>query len=137
MITLRNKNTRPQGMLFDPFFFGLNPENSTPKVQTSTRILHNILKNENGYTIELAAPGFTKEDFNIDIDKNKLTISLSKESDTEQAFARKEFDYNSINKSFTLPIDIDNSKIEAKYDLGVLSIELPLKEKVTHKVSVL
>ena len=137
MITLRNKNTRPQGMLFDPLFFGTNPKVQSPIVQTSSKVFHNIVKNENGFTIELAAPGFTKEDFNIDIDADLLKITLTKESQSTEAFVIREYNYNSIDKSFTLPIDADKAKIEAKYDLGILSIEIPLKEKVTHKVNVL
>jgi HSP20 family protein len=92
----------------------------------------NVIENENNFEIEVAAPGFGKKDFNVAIDENVLTITAEnkKESkESEDKFTRQEFYYNSFERSFSLPKNIDLDKeISAKYNNGVLRIHL---EKLT------
>ena len=93
----------------------------------------NVRETEDGYFLELAAPGLVKEDFNISVEKDALVISSEKEttSETEEGkVRRKEFNYSSFKRSFTLPKSVDKNAIKASYDNGVLSLVLPKKEEV-------
>lgn len=95
----------------------------------------NVKENENDFEIEVAAPGFSKKDFEVTITDDIINISAVnkkiKEED-EKEFSRKEFYYNSFKRSFTLPKSIDfTKKINAKYNDGVLRIHL---EKLENEV---
>ncbi len=92
----------------------------------------NITEQKDEYNVSLAVPGMKKDDFKIDVDGNMLTISCEKEENKEEKdkkFTRKEYNYSSFSRSFTLPEEINKEKIEAKYDNGVLNISLPRKEE--------
>jgi HSP20 family protein len=92
----------------------------------------NITENKDNYHVSLAAPGLKKDDFNIAVDGNMLTISSEKEDnkeETDKKFTRKEYSYSSFSRSFTLPEEINKENIEATYVDGVLNISLPRKEE--------
>jgi HSP20 family protein len=94
----------------------------------------NIEEKEESFHLELAAPGKTKNDFNIELDNDLLTISAetkveNKTEDKERNFTRKEFSYDSFKRSFTLPEAVDTSKIRASYTNGVLILDLPKREE--------
>ncbi|QEC65785.1 Hsp20/alpha crystallin family protein [Panacibacter ginsenosidivorans] len=92
----------------------------------------NIVEQKDDYLVSLAVPGMKKDDFKIDVDGNMLTISSEKEENKEEKdkkFTRKEYNYSSFSRSFTLPEEINKEKIEAKYEDGVLKISLPRKEE--------
>lgn len=94
----------------------------------------NIEELEDKYSLELAAPGKSKKDFNIELDNDLLTISSetkedNKTEDKERNFTRREFSYESFKRSFTLPESIDTSKIKANYRNGVLIVDLPKREE--------
>ena len=92
----------------------------------------NIIEHKDEYQVSLAVPGMKKDDFKIDVDGNMLTISSEKEEtkeEKEKKFTRKEYNYSSFSRSFTLPEEINKEKIEAKYEDGVLRIALPRKEE--------
>ncbi len=91
----------------------------------------NILEGEQSFTIELAVPGFVKENINIELDNDRLTIS-SKENptiDVKKKYTRKEFGYKSFKRIFDLPETINIKEIKASYEQGILKIELPKKEE--------
>lgn len=91
----------------------------------------NVVENKEDYAISLAAPGLKKEDFKIDIEGNMLSISCEKDETREEKDARhtrKEYNYSSFNRSFTIPDEIMKDKIEAVYTDGILSIILPKSE---------
>jgi HSP20 family protein len=99
----------------------------------------NIKENEKHYSIELAAPGLNKEDFNINIEKNVLKISSEKENKNEsenENYTRKEFSYSSFSRAFSIPESVDVEKIKASHKNGVLSIELPKHEESKLKKTV-
>ncbi len=97
---------------------------------TNTKPAVNIVKLENSYLLQVAAPGMKKEDFEISLDNDKITISASIEStEKEKIFTRKEFDYNSFKRSFIIPKNIDRTNIKAKYKLGILEVTLGKKEE--------
>ncbi len=96
----------------------------------------NVLESEEAFKIELAAPGLKKEDFKVNIHENTLTISTEKQAETEETvgkYTRKEFNFTSFKRSFTLPKSVDGEKILATYTDGVLGLELPKKEEAKPK----
>ncbi|MEQ1798993.1 MAG: Hsp20/alpha crystallin family protein [Lacibacter sp.] len=93
----------------------------------------NIVEDKNDYKVSLAVPGMKKDDFNIDVEGNMLTISSEKEESKEEKdekYNRKEYSYSSFSRSFTLPEEVNKEKIEAKYEDGLLKLMLPKKEEV-------
>lgn len=103
----------------------------------------NITEHPNEYLLSLAAPGMKKDDFKIDVDGNILRIRSEKEENKEdknKKFSRKEYSYSSFSRSFSLPEEIRQEKINAKYEDGVLKISLPRKEEskkpATKKIAV-
>lgn len=96
----------------------------------------NVVENHNEYKVNLAAPGLKKSDFQIDVEGNMLTISSEKEESKEEKdeqYTRKEFSYSSFSRSFSLPEDVKQDKIEAVYEEGVLKISLPKREDAKTK----
>lgn len=126
------------GMLptvFDDFFKPWNEwfDNGGLMGRMMTVPAVNIVENKNDYTVSLAAPGMKKDDFNIDVEGNMLTISCEKEEKKEEKdekFTRKEYNYSSFSRSFTLPEEVNRENIEAVYDNGLLKLMLPKKEEV-------
>lgn len=91
----------------------------------------NISENTHSYNVSLAAPGLKKEDFNLNVDGDLLTISAEKEQTKEEKdekYSRKEYNYSSFSRSFTLPDEVMKDKIDAQYENGVLKITLPKTE---------
>lgn len=95
----------------------------------------NIVESKFDFRIEIAAPGFEKSDFKIDLDKNLLTISLDKKIDKneDENFNLKEFNFNSFNRSFRISDKINTEKINAIYKNGLLQITLPKREEAIEK----
>ncbi|WP_312186135.1 Hsp20/alpha crystallin family protein [Sphingobacterium sp.] len=91
----------------------------------------NISESEKSFKIEMAAPGLDKSDFKINVDKNLITISAEKKEESaseEKLYSKKEFNYSSFSRSFTLPETVDYSNIEAAYEGGVLILTVGKKE---------
>ena len=98
----------------------------------------NIKETANAFEVEMAAPGMTKKDFRIELDNNVLTITSEKNTEQEQKdderYSRKEFSYQSFQRTFTLSKEVvDDDKIEAKYENGVLYLLIPKKEEAKQK----
>lgn len=98
----------------------------------------NIKETEDGFVVELAAPGKQKDDFKIELNHNVLSISSESKTehevkDEKERYTRKEFNYNSFQRSFVLPSSVDSDKITANYENGVLNISIPKKEEVKKK----
>ena len=126
--------------LFDDFMTrDLSDWLSTNFSSTNTTLpAVNIRENDNEYVVELAAPGMTKKDFNIELENDILTITSEKKEEVEDKdeddnFYRKEFSYQSFQRSFRFPQDMVNAeKINANYKEGILRLTLPkLEEKKT------
>lgn len=91
----------------------------------------NVTETEESFGLEVAAPGKSKKDFNVEIDNGVLSISSEAEEtkETEEKnYTRKEYSFNSFCRSFTLPENVDPEGIEAKYVDGVLNVTVPKKE---------
>ena len=91
----------------------------------------NIAETDKEFTIDLAAPGLTRKDFKVESDNHILTVSAEKRDEKEdeaEGYSRREYSYNSFSRSFTLPENVKEDKIDAKYQDGVLKIIVPKKE---------
>lgn len=116
--------------IFRPDWFGgmENFNNAVPAV--------NIKENEKDFELELAVPGRKKDDFNIEVDSNILTVSSevkSEAEDVESNYTRREFGFSSFKRVFTLPETIDEGKIIASYENGLLKFILPKKKEALPK----
>ena len=91
----------------------------------------NVKETEKTFELEMAVPGWNKNDINIDLENDVLTISAkldSEKSEHKDHYQRKEFHHSSFERSFTLPENADGNKIQAKQENGVLMISVPKKE---------
>jgi len=125
--SLFNDIFRPWESLFDT-----NGGSLLDNLRTVNIPAVNIADNKDNYEISLAAPGMKKDAFNIDVEGNVLTISAEKEEKKEEKderYSRREFNYTSFSRSFTLPEGINKDKIDASYDNGLLKLTLPKTEE--------
>jgi len=112
-----------------PFFNDFRKLENTPKI--------NIKENEKDFQVEVSAPGYKKEDFKLNVEKDILTLSVEKSQTTEDkkdSYYRKEFSQSSFQKSFSLNDEINKEKINASYNNGILYITLEKKEKELPKL---
>ncbi len=132
MLVKRNNMLFPSLMneLFKPDWFG-----GTENFNTDLPAV-NIKEGEKDFELELSVPGRKKEDFNVEVDKDILTVSYEVKHDekTEEVnYTRREFSHSAFKRSFTLPETIDVDKIDAKYEDGILRVVLPKKEEALPK----
>lgn len=92
----------------------------------------NVIESDTDYKVEVAAPGMTKEDFNIHLSEdNELVISMEKKTENNKEdkqnkkYLRREFSYTKFQQALVLPDDVEKDKINANVTNGVLTIELP------------
>ena len=119
----------------DVFNWGSNYANSGTNMPAV-----NIKETNEYFVVEMAAPGMEKKDFKIELDGHTLTISSEKQDQHEEnegeAYNRKEFSYQSFYRTFHLPKDVvDADKIKAKYENGLLQLEIPKREEAKQKPS--
>ena len=91
-----------------------------------------VIENENSYEVHLAVPGVSKEDFKVEVNDNYLTVSGERKFTNEKKeknYHSVETQYGSFSRSFTLPENTDGSKINAKYNNGILEVVIPKDEK--------
>ena len=90
----------------------------------------NIKETDKSYELEMAAPGYGKQDFNISIEDNMLTVSAEKKQEkekTEEHYTRREFGYESFSRSFNLPANTNEDDIKARYEDGILRLSINKK----------
>ena len=125
----RTQNWLPS--IFNDFF-----DNDWMVKANATAPAINVFETEKEYKVELAAPGMTKEDFNVHIDEeNNLVISMEKKTESKEEgnkdekregrYLRREFSYTKFQQTMILPHDVDKEKISAQVENGVLNINLP------------
>ncbi|MBR5957859.1 MAG: Hsp20/alpha crystallin family protein [Salinivirgaceae bacterium] len=97
----------------------------------------NIKENADAFKVEMAVPGFDKKDFKINLDHNVLTIASEKKVENEhkngERYTCREYSYQSFSRSFTLPDAANGDKISAKYENGILNVEIPKREEAKPK----
>jgi len=100
----------------------------------STSPAVNIIELADDFIIEIAAPGFQKEDFNLELDHNRLHISAKRKQDDnitkDEVYIRKEFNYNDFKHTFSLSEWVIKHKIDAEYKNGILRVTIPKKEEL-------
>ncbi|MGB4414448.1 MAG: Hsp20/alpha crystallin family protein [Paludibacter sp.] len=127
--------------LFDRFFEGdlFDWSNRNFSLTNTTLPSVNIKESNDAFTVEVAAPGFDKSDFKLELNHDLLTISSEKQMENEtkedEQFTRREFSYQSFTRTFTLPNTVEEDKIKATYDNGILKISIPKKEEAKPKPS--
>ena len=98
----------------------------------------NVAENAGSFTIEVAAPGLDKKDFNVTIDRNILTVRCERKEESEEnklRFTRREFGFMAFRRSFTLPSAIDTEAISGRYENGILTLELPKRDDAKERSS--
>ena len=98
----------------------------------------NIREDAEGYQIDVAAPGLTKENFNLSLHNGKLTIATqqqqrNEEHDQQGQYTKQEFSFHAFSRSFWLPDTCQQDQIQARYENGILHIALPKKEEAKPK----
>jgi HSP20 family protein len=91
----------------------------------------NIAENEKGYSLDFKVPGFSKDDFQVSIHGDVLTVSAetkSQHTEKKDQYTRKEFSQRYFRRSFTLPELVHDDKVDARYENGILKVFLPKKE---------
>jgi HSP20 family protein len=112
---------------FDAFLereiFNNNPRNCNCNPAT------NIMENNDAYIVEMRVPGMSKEDFQIKLEKEKLTISTEKNQELNEnvRYTRKEFSVQPFSRSFLIPETVDAENITGEYENGILKVTLPKK----------
>ena len=132
MITRRSyKPFLWSGLFDDDFFPGFSQKStSIPAV--------NIKEDEKRFSLDLAVPGIDRSELKIEVNEDIITISAGhkeEKKDDSDDFRRREFSYTSFNRSFYLPENVNQEKIEAKYRDGVLTVELPKMEEEKAKIT--
>jgi len=134
-MTLVKFNNTHKNHLANPFFNDvysvLNDSLLSNKFATKIPAV-NISESTSEFEVELAVPGLKKEDFKISLDKNVLSVSAEKKTETNdetKKFSKREYNYTSFSRSFTLPESADQTKIEADYTDGILKLTIAKKEE--------
>lgn len=128
---------KPMASIFDELINeGLSTVLGAGFATTSPHV--NILDEKDAFVIEVAAPGVAKNDFELNLNQNTLTISLKgkeKEGNNEKSFIRREYRLESFEKLFEIPNNVDRNSISAAYENGVLIVSLPKISKEESNIS--
>ncbi len=138
---VRRRNSMFPGFsrMFDDFF---NTEmvdwsNNNFSSTNTTLPAVNIKETEDEFTVQVAAPGMEKKDFTIEVNDGNLVIASQREYRNEEKdgerFTKREFSYQSFQRSFILPDSVDQEKIKAKYNEGILHVHIPKKAEAKPK----
>lgn len=119
--------------LVDELFTLDTPSRSHRSYNTTPRA--NVIKVDNGYSIELAVPGFCREEFDMHVDNGSLTISMKTEDSEsyEDSLVHREYRFQDFSRSFSLPENTKVESISARYEAGILYVEIPVETKNVQK----
>ena len=114
---------------FDDLFTVDTPSRTFRSYNTTPRA--NVVKTDTGYGIELAAPGFSRDEFEISVSDGQLSIALGTEDskEYEEKLQHREYRYASFKRSFSLPENTNIDGIAARYEAGILYVDVPVEEK--------
>ena len=124
-----NFNSFDAFSLIDDLFTLDTPSRSHRSYNTTPRA--NVIKTDTGYGIELAAPGFSRDEFEMTVDNGRLTIQMGTEDtkEYEDKLVHREFRFANFKRSFSLPENTNIDGIDARYEAGILYIGVPVDEK--------
>ena len=116
--------------IYKPTYQSDNSSNTTP--------LANVVKSDKGFTIEMAAPGLSRDEFQIDIENNTLSISVSTEDSQsyKDSVTMREYSFASFCRSWSLPENTNPQGISARYDAGILYVSIPVEGTKNSKRSI-
>ena len=139
MSIVKFNHTPSINSLFDDFFTNTDKLDTNYNKHTIPAV--NIKEHETGFVIELAVPGMKKEDLNIELENNKLSISNEKEpveNEDGGIYVRREFIYGKFQRTFNLPKNVEEKKIVGDYKDGILSISIPISKesKLAKKIAI-
>jgi HSP20 family protein len=113
-------------------FFNRNISNFIGNDAVFNQPAVNVVETDDSFKLELAAPGFDKQDFSVNIENDLLTVSATRETkseETKERYTRREFAVASFKRSFKLPKTVNQDAISAVYENGILSVTLDKKEE--------
>lgn len=132
---------------FDPFGMMKEMNRVDRKLygkHTNREMLMDVKDHEDHYEVEIDLPGFRKEDINIELNDGYMTVSASKgldedEKDHKGKIIRQERYSGMMSRSFYVGEDITNEEVHAKFENGVLKLDIPKKEdeKIAHKNTIM
>jgi len=132
MVPARRNSQNWMSDIFNDFF-----DNRWMERSNATAPAINVIEHEHDYTLELAAPGMTKDDFHVTLDEEgDLVIKMEKKTENKEEnkenghFLRREFNYTKFQQTMLLPEDAVRENISAKVENGVLTVNIPKVEKV-------
>ena len=127
MVPMMRKNQSWLPDIFNDFF-----DTEWMEKANATAPAINVVEHDNGYAVEVAAPGMTKDDFNVHLDEDgNISITMEKKSENKEEnkknghYLRREFSYSKFQQTMVLPDTVDKDKISASVKDGVLTIDLP------------
>lgn len=133
---VKRNNLWPSTSSVDEFlnnnFF--NWPNEMSKASTLPRV--NIAETDDDFTVEMAAPGMNRDDFQVELDNDILTISAEmshRDEENNVSYARREFSLESFKRAFHLPNTVEADKTQAKYQDGLLRLVIPKKEEAKRR----
>ena len=134
MMPVKRSNQTWVPSIFNDFF-----DNNWMVKANATAPAINVIESDKEYKVELAAPGMTKDDFQVHLNEdNDLVITMEKKDEKEKGesrYLRREFSYTKFQQTLILPDDVDKDKIEAIVTVGVLTVDLP-KRLPEHKETI-
>ena len=118
---------------FDDLFTTDMPSRAHRSYNTTPRA--NVVKTDTGYGIELAVPGFSREEFVLAVEKGRLSIELGTEDsqEYEDKIQHREYRFTNFKRSFSLPENTNIDGIAARYEAGILYVDVPVEEKNVQK----
>jgi len=120
-------------------FFGRPLRASSRTMNFSTVPKANVAKTQEGYSIELAAPGFSRDDFDINVSDGTLTINTAVPEDSEKGsdpYTTREYSYTTFSRSWSLPENVNSASITARYDAGILNVSVPLEAMKSENLTI-
>jgi HSP20 family protein len=93
----------------------------------------NIAEEKENFKIEIAAPGLTKDQLKVEINKDSLIVFAEENKDENQKYVKREFYYGNFKKVYHIPEKVNRDKISASYTNGIFTIELPIKEEAVDR----
>ena len=133
MSLVKFRNRRPWGNLITPSFFDTDDFFDTRLWNKGVNEpALNIKETEKAFEVELAAPGYSKKDFEVTIENGFLNVMAEKRSSKEEKeanYARQEFSYDTFEKRLQLPDSVKEENVKAQYKDGILSFNLIKKEE--------
>lgn len=134
--TIRNGFDREFDTLINSFFGPVVNSRNSRFTNVATTPRANVIKQAEGFTIELAAPGFSRDEFDIGVDNGVLSIHVGASDSAEYTdqLTSQEFAYASFTRSWTLPKDVAAEAISARYDAGILYVTVPTTGNTNNKI---